>query len=106
MLVHIEEGGTQSAKAQARVSEPRERTMVDCHEDTLRGQMRQLGECREDTGAPRDKRSLASGPFNSAHSQAAAVLYTQWRPLKQAEVPVVEIDVNTVYNPRGGHVSH
>ena len=50
MLVHIGEGGTQSAKAQARVSDPRERTMVDCHEDTMRGLVQQLRESREMTG--------------------------------------------------------
>ena len=56
MLVHIGESGAQSAKAQARVSDPRERTMVDCHEDTLRGQIRQLRESRENTGPPSEKR--------------------------------------------------
>ena len=54
MLVHIEEGGTQSAKAQARVSEPRERTMVDCHEDTLRGLVQQLKDSREKTECHRE----------------------------------------------------
>ena len=53
--------------------DPRERTSVDCHEDTLRGQIRQLREPRENTGPPSEKRSLASGPFNAAHSQTAAV---------------------------------
>ena len=51
----------------------RERFGVDCHEDTLRGQIRQLREPRENTGPPSEKRSLASGPFNAAHSQTAAV---------------------------------
>ena len=54
MLVHIGESGAQSAKAQARVSDPRERTMVDCHEDTLRELVQQLRESREKTGCHRE----------------------------------------------------
>ena len=44
------ENGGQGAKAQVPVSDPRERTGMGCHKDTLRGLGQQRRESREKTG--------------------------------------------------------
>ena len=85
--------------SQVQVFDPRERTGVGCHKDTLRGLVR----C-----------SWGSLGWGRGISERQEIVNTRklWlhqrppKPAKLVGAPPAELDMTAVYDPRGGNISH